>query len=82
LAWTAQEYSSYMGIRLARTFWLRPNGLAFSCRERAAYDYIKIALISRAKRSAGTANTARRTPRRQKLPHQSQHRLQWRCARA
>jgi len=29
----------------------RPNGLAFSCRERAAQDHIKKATISRAKRS-------------------------------
>src|SRR6266540_1043127 len=32
--------------------WLPPNGLAFSCRERAAQDHVKIAPISRAKRSA------------------------------
>jgi hypothetical protein len=28
-----------------------PNGLAFSCRERAAQDHLKKAAISRAKRS-------------------------------
>jgi len=31
-----------------------PNGLAFSCRERAAQDYIKKPTISRAKRSTAT----------------------------
>jgi hypothetical protein len=45
-----------------------PNGLVFSCRERAAAERIKNPTISRAKRSAGTPKTARRTPRRQKLP--------------
>jgi hypothetical protein len=31
---------------------LRPNGLAFSCRERTARDHVQKATISRAKRSA------------------------------
>ncbi len=31
---------------------LRPNGLALSCRERAAHNHVKIATISRAQRSA------------------------------
>jgi hypothetical protein len=35
-----------------------PNGLPFSCRERAAQQGIKKATISRAKRSAGTAGWA------------------------
>src|SRR5690349_18025745 len=33
-------------------FGLPPNGLAFSCRERAAQDHVQKATISRAKRSA------------------------------
>jgi len=36
---------------------LQPNGLAFSCRERAA-DHLQKAMISRAKWSAATAITA------------------------
>ena len=39
---------------------LPPNGLAFSCRERAAQDGFKKGPISRAKRSAATTITAGR----------------------
>jgi hypothetical protein len=39
----------------------RPNALPFSRRERAAQDNLKIATISRAKRSAGTACSAAAT---------------------
>ena len=50
-----------LALRSRDDVWVgAPNGLAFSCRERAAQDDAKKATISRAKRSAATPGWAAR----------------------
>src|SRR5438045_2501549 len=46
------EVSRYEEVPILRSRMRRPNGLAFSCRERATQDVLKKGTISRAQRSA------------------------------